>query len=250
MIHLVFGMVIAATLLPHLSPGRRHRLIRWWSARVLRILNVRLQILGDRPPQGATGILFVSNHISWLDIWLINAVQPVRFISKAEVRAWPMIGWLAEQVGTIFIERARRRDTSRVSNAGALALQQGNCLCVFPEGTTTDGMCMRPFKSSLLQSAVDSGVPVWPMVIAYPGSNGCPDTGIAYADDTSMAQSLHEILGREGIDAVLEFLPPLPSQGVSRRQLSAQAEKVISSRACLEVRVAPETTSGLPAEGQ
>jgi 1-acyl-sn-glycerol-3-phosphate acyltransferase len=246
MMHLILGMAIAATVLPGLSRPRHQQVIRWWSGRVLRILRVRLRIKGEPPPENAFGVLFVSNHISWLDIWLINAVQPVLFISKSEVRTWPMVGWLAEQVGTIFIERARRRDTSRVSNAGTMALQQGDCLCVFPEGTTTDGTCMRPFKSSLLQSAVDSRVPVWPMVIAYPGKNGYPDTGIAYADDVSMAQSLREILGRRSIDAVLEFLPLLPSQGLSRRQLSAQAEKTISSRACLEVRAAPGTASGLP----
>ncbi|GBG15464.1 1-acyl-sn-glycerol-3-phosphate acyltransferase [Novimethylophilus kurashikiensis] len=250
MAHLFLGMAIAATLLPRLSPDRRRRLIRWWSGRVLRILNVRLQIKGERPTENLSGVLFVSNHISWLDIWLINAVQPVRFISKSEVRTWPLVGWLAEKVGTLFIERARRRDTSRISNAGTSALQQGDCLCVFPEGTTTDGTCMRPFKSSLLQSAVDSGTAVWPMVVAYPGKNGCPDTGIAYADDISMTQSMREILGRRSIDAVLEFLPPLPSQGLSRRQLSAQAEKVISSAACLGVRAAPGTASGLPAAGR
>lgn len=244
-IHLGCGLVLAALALPVVQRQQRASIIRWWSVRVLRILHVRLEASGIVPPQDLHGAMFVANHISWLDIWAINAVKPMRFISKAEVRDWPIIGWLAEQTGTIFIERARRRDTSRVSGAGTSALLEGDCVCVFPEGTTTYGTCMRPFKSSLLQAAVDADALVWPLVVSYPRPDGEPDTGVSYADDITMAQSLREVLSRKEILVRLNFAAPVRVEGRTRRELAYWAETLISSSARLPVHEEPETASDL-----
>lgn len=243
LIHLGYGVVISALVLPHLQRRRRERVIGWWARRVLRILHVRLEASGDIPSKDTHAVMFVANHISWLDLWAIDVVRTVRFISKSEVRSWPIIGWLAKKTGTIFIERARRHDTSRVSEAGAEALLDGDCICIFPEGTTTDGTHMRPFKSSLLQSAVNANVPVWPVVVSYPGPDGEPDTGIAYADDTTMAQSMRRILSRKEIVVRLHFISPIRADGRTRRELAQQAEALISSQARLQVRAAPGTAS-------
>jgi len=247
MAHLVSGVVIAATVLSGLQRPRRERIIRWWSARILHILNVQVQVTGSIPPVDARGVMFVANHISWLDIWTINTVKAVRFISKAEVRCWPVIGWLAAQAGTLFIERGRRQDTSRVSAAGCEVLRHGDCVCVFPEGTTTNGTYIQPFKSSLLQSAVDAEAVIWPVTIAYPDRNGQPDQGVAFADDINLLDSLRVILSRDAIKVCLEFGEPVRAAGRSRRDLAQLAEKVISSQARLEVRAAPGTASYLQA---
>lgn len=226
---------------------RRERLVSNWSAHILRILNVKLIVSGTVPTVETPAALFVSNHISWLDIWAINTVRTVRFVAKSEVRSWPVIGWLSEKAGVIFIERARRQDTARVSGAGALALKDGHSLCVFPEGTTSDGTHLYPFKSSLLQSAVEANAPVWPVALQYPLSCGRPNTAIAYAGDTSLAQSIKAILSQPEITLHLQFAEPIHPAGRDRRELTQQAEATIASLARLPVREAPETLSDLPA---
>jgi 1-acyl-sn-glycerol-3-phosphate acyltransferase len=225
---------------------RRERLVSRWSAHILRILNVKLIVSGTVPTADAPVALFVSNHISWLDIWAINTVRTVRFVAKSEVRSWPVIGWLSEKAGVIFIERARRHDTSRVSGAGASALRDGHCLCVFPEGTTSDGTHLYPFRSSLLQSAVDAGALVWPIALQYPLPGGMPNTAIAYAGDTSLAQSMKAILSQQEITLHLRFSEPIHPEGRDRRELAQQAETAIASLVRLLVHAAPETTSGPP----
>jgi 1-acyl-sn-glycerol-3-phosphate acyltransferase len=245
-LHLGYGIAIAVLVLPHLQGSRRQRVIGTWSAHVLHILKVRLIVTGMLPTVDERAMLFVANHVSWLDIWAINAVRTVRFIAKAELRAWPVIGWLSQQAGTIFIRRARRHDTSRVSVAGAEALRGGDCVCVFPEGTTTDGTCIYPFKSSLLQSAVEAQAPVWPVALRYVRDDGSANTAVAYAGDTTMKQSLWSILGQHEIFAHLTFAQPIQPEGRNRRQLAQAAEEVISSLARLPVRAAPGTASDLP----
>lgn len=199
------------------------------------------------PTVDASAALFVANHISWLDIWAINAVRTVRFVAKSEVRQWPLIGWLSEKAGVIFIHRGRRHDTGRVADISTQALKAGDCLCVFPEGTTSDGTFLFPFRSSLLQPAVDAGVAVWPVAIAYRDGQGAIMTAVAYAGDTTMAQSMWTVLGQKEIIVQLTYAQPLPVEGHTRKELATLAEQVISSLGRLQVRAAPEKSSDLPA---
>lgn len=245
-LHLGRGVAVAALVLPRLQGVRREQVISDWSAHVLRILNVRMVVTGMPPTADARAVLFVANHVSWLDIWAISTVRGVRFVAKSEMRDWPVIGWLSKKTGVIFIERARRHDTSRVSVAAAAVLRGGDCLCVFPEGTTSDGTHLYPFKSSLLQSAVDTGAPVWPVAVRYPMQDGTPNTAVAYAGDTTMAQSMHAILGLREIVVQLTFAAPILPHGRDRRELAQVAETVISSLVRLPVRAAPGTPSGRP----
>jgi 1-acyl-sn-glycerol-3-phosphate acyltransferase len=245
-LHLGYGMAIAALVLPRVQGARRERLISGWSAHVLRILNVRMVVTGMLPTVDARAVLFVANHVSWLDIWAMNTVRGVRFIAKSEMREWPVIGWFSKKAGVLFIERARRHDTSRVSAAAVEVLRGGECLCVFPEGTTSDGTHLYPFKSSLLQSAVDAAAPVWPVAVRYLREDGSPNTAVAYAGDTTMAQSMHAILGQREIVLHLTFAPPILPHGLDRRDLAHSAQQAISSLVRLPVRAAPGTPSGPP----
>src|SRR6185295_16037591 len=138
--------------------------VGWWNARLLRLLGIALHSSGT-PRQGAT--LIVANHVSWLDILAINAVHPCRFVSKADVRHWPLIGWLVACGGTLFIERERKRDALRVVHQVADALRQGQTLAVFPEGTTSDGHGLLPFHANLLQAAVATSTPVQPVALRF-----------------------------------------------------------------------------------
>lgn len=244
-LHLLVGVIKAALLLPLVGRARRTELIRRWSAGVLAILNVRLIAKGEVPDSSAADVMFVANHISWLDIYLLDAVCPVRFVAKAEVRAWPVIGWLAVKIGTLFIERTRRHDTARAGREAVDALRQGDCVAVFPEGTTSNGTLLRPFHASLLQSAIDSGARLWPVAIRYVHRDGTANLSPAYVDNMSFADSLFRILDEPDLEAEITYLEPLPVQGRSRRELAALAEKAIANALNL---TAPGRKSGKPAD--
>ena len=228
-LHLLVGVVKAALLLPLVGQARRTELIRRWSVGVLAILHVRLSVKGEVPDVAAAGVMFVANHISWLDIYLLDAVCPMRFVAKAEVRAWPVIGWLAVKIGTLFIERARRHDTARAGREVVDALRQGDCVGVFPEGTTGNGTFLRPFHASLLQSAIISGARLWPAAIRYAHRDGRVNLSPAYVDDMSFGASLFRILNEPELVAEIIYLEPLPVQGRSRRELAVLAEKAIAN---------------------
>lgn len=244
-LHLLVGVIKAALLLPLVGRARRTELIRRWSAGVLAILNVRLIAKGEVPDSSAADVMFVANHISWLDIYLLDAVCPVRFVAKAEVRAWPVIGWLAVKIGTLFIERTRRHDTARAGREVVDALRQGDCVAVFPEGTTSNGTLLRPFHASLLQSAITSGARLWPVAIRYVHRDGTANLSPAYVDNMSFADSLFRILDEPDLEAEITYLEPLPVQGRSRRELAALAEKAIANALNL---TAPGRKSGKPAD--
>ncbi|OIQ84098.1 1-acyl-sn-glycerol-3-phosphate acyltransferase [mine drainage metagenome] len=247
LLHVSQGVLTAAILLPRLSHAQRQQRIQRWSAKTIAILNVRVAVYGQLPPATRHSMLFIANHISWIDIWAILQVQPVSFVAKSEVRNWPVIGWLAQKTGTLFIERTRRQDTGRAASSMEQELRAGKCLCLFPEGTTTNGTELRPFKTGLLQSAINAEVMVSPIAIRYPNPDGSTNTVIAYYGDVTMMQSLHAILRQREIMVELHFLPPVPALGQERRQLSSQARDAISSLLHLPEHKAPETPAGLPA---
>lgn len=145
---------------PQWTEAQRQQAVQNWSRRLLHRLGVALEVHGPLPLQGP--VLVVSNHLSWLDIVVINAARPCRFVSKSEVKAWPLIGSLVAGAGTLFIERERPRDALRVVHHLAECLQAGDVLAVFPEGTTGDGSAVLPFHANLLQAAVVTGRPVQP----------------------------------------------------------------------------------------
>ncbi len=243
--HLLTGVIKAALLLPWVSQARRTELMLVWAGRLLDIFNVSLSVKGQRPDVSTTNVMFIANHVSWLDIYLLMAICPARFVSKSEVRTWPVIGWLTVQVGTLFIERARRHDTARSSREVVDALNQGDNVAVFPEGTTSDGTLLLPFHASLLQSVINSQAQLWPVAIRYVHRDGTVNVAPAYAGDMSLLDSLRSILAEPEIMAEMIYLEPLPIQGKSRRELAALAETAIANALNLPV---PCRISGKPAD--
>lgn len=220
-LHLAWGMMLAGLLFPLCSPAQRDRRIMAWSRRLLRLLGVRAQAAAA--PRLPGGALLVCNHVSWLDIYLIYASQRVHFVSKAEVRTWPVAGWLAHKTGTLFLERGRRADTARVNAEMRELMQSGAWVAVFPEGTTSDGRGVRRFLPSLLQPAVELNCPIVPAALRYRTLAGEYSVAPAYIDDISMWQSLKQIVGEPGLIAELHFGEPIQPNG-HRRELAAQAE--------------------------
>ena len=222
-IHLVRGVLTAATVFPFCSKTTRLNLIRSWSGRLLGILSVSLSVRGSLPQPKS---LLVSNHVSWLDIYLINAVCPPRFIAKSEIRSWPVIGWLSEKTGVLFVERERRLDTGRMNSVIADAIASGDIVAVFPEGTTSDGTCLLSFKAPLLEPA--RSAMLHPAAIRYVKQSGETDTSVAYAGDTSFGESLWAVLGMNKIHAERVFLETIEVVGKDRKKLASDAEGVIA----------------------
>lgn len=222
MLHLILGVVLAGVLFPLFRPAQRDRAITAWSRRLLKVLGVHAQI--DTPPTLPSGALLVCNHVSWLDIYLIYTARRVHFVSKAEVRTWPVAGWLARKTGTLFIERERRADTVRINTEMRVLMQGGAWVAVFPEGTTSDGLGLRRFLPSLLQPAVELNCPIVPAALRYRTLAGEYSAVPAYIDQINMWQSLIRIVSEPGLIAEFHFGEPILPNG-HRRDLAAQAEK-------------------------
>ncbi len=178
---------ICVFVLRWLSPAQRMQQVGVWAARTLAALGVELEVRGA-PHAGP--VLLAANHVSWLDILAIDAAHPVRFVSKADVRHWPVLGWMIECGGTLFIERERKRDAMRVVHQVAQALKEGQTIAVFPEGTTSDGTGLLPFHANLLQAAIATETPVQAVAIRYSDAHHAVSQAPTYIGETTLAQSL------------------------------------------------------------
>ena len=207
-----------------LDIDRRIALQRRWSRKILSILAVRVEAL---EPASRPGRLIVANHVSWLDIFAINAVCPSAFVSKAELREWPFVGWLAERYNTIFLRRGSRGHARIVNGQINAWLNSSQDVAIFPEGTTSDGHGIRRFLSSLLQPAVELNCPIVPAALRYRTLDGAYSGTPAYIDDISMWQSLKNIVSEPGLIAELHFGEPIVPNG-HRRDLAAQAEQAVA----------------------
>jgi 1-acyl-sn-glycerol-3-phosphate acyltransferase len=216
-LHLFEGMFTCAFFFPFVGPQARLAKVGNWSRRLLGVLGIALQATGT-PRGGAT--LVVSNHVSWLDILAINAVHPCRFVSKADVRHWPLIGWLVACGGTLFIERERKRDALRVVHQVADALRQGQTIAVFPEGTTSEGHGLLPFHANLLQAAISTAAPVQPVALRFSDESEAVSQAAAYVGDTHLLRSLWMIVTARGMRVRVDWLPPLAMSGDDRRVVS------------------------------
>ncbi len=226
-VHVLHGMLVM-TRFPLLDPAGRHERIRWWSAGLVRVMGLTLKVSGTARP-GAT--LMVANHISWLDIAAIHAAAPhARFVSKADVLRWPLLGWLIRNAGTLFIERERKRDAVRVVHAVAQALQSGETVAVFPEGTTGLGHELLPFHANLLQAAVSTGTPVQPVLLRFDGPQGPFDQAVTFIGETTLLQSIWRIASARGLSVRVELLPAVATPHADRRALAEHLRELMAQR--------------------
>ncbi|WCM20544.1 1-acyl-sn-glycerol-3-phosphate acyltransferase [Paraburkholderia bryophila] len=225
--HLLHGMWTVATRFPKADAATREALNRRWSLKMLRLCGMKLVVHNDAA-RLERGALVVANHISWIDIYVINAWRPTPFVSKAEIRQWPVVGWLAQQLGTVFIQREKRSDAKRIMHELAERLSAGELMCVFPEGTTSNGLALLPFHANMFQAAVSAAAPVQPLCIMYEDAQGRQSTAPAYIDDLSLADSLNLLLSGGPLTAHVYVGAAIPP-GADRRTLAAQAEGVIAA---------------------
>lgn len=226
-LHALHGALICAFVFPRLDATQRMQRVGGWSARMLQVLGITLRATGT-PHVGP--VLLVANHISWLDILAISAVQPTRFVSKADVRHWPFLGYLVACGGTLFIERERKRDALRVVHQIAAALKAGEIVAVFPEGTTGDGRGVLPFHANLLQAAIATESPVQPIVLRYSDAGAAVSQAGAYVGDTSLVQSMWSAATAEGLTVSVDVLLAEGSRHLDRRALAERLHASIAGR--------------------
>ena len=240
----VCGAIVALTLFRLCGDRRRLLLRQTWSAALLDALGVEVEADLTHAVPGA---LLVANHISWIDIFVINAVMPSAFVSKEEVRRWPIIGWLAARNDTVFLRRGSRGHARIINEQVAGLLGQGKHVAVFPEGTTTDGRSLLHFHAALLQPALAAGRPVLPAAISYWELDGQRSLAPRYDGNISLGECTRAILGRKRLIARLVTTPLRGLNGEDRRVVAAEAREAIALAAGLPMaNNPPETPGDLP----
>ncbi|MGI5446538.1 lysophospholipid acyltransferase family protein [Streptomyces sp. CA-243310] len=250
---LVLLAVLTAAPVRLLPARPRHALVRGWSAALVASLGVRTTVHGSPGASGAR--LIVANHISWLDVPLVSAVLPCRMLAKSEIGAWPVLGRLAARAGTLFIERDRIRALPDTVATLTRALLAGDRVTVFPEGSTWCGRAQGPFRRAAFQSALDAGVPVQPIRLAYRLSGGGQPAGTlagapAFVGDDPLTASLWRIARARGVRADVWLLPRIPpGRHEGRRDLAAAAQEAVRARAARPVPAARPAHPAEPAQG-
>ena len=225
--HLAGGWWTIRTRFPALPAAEREARVQQWARRFLEIWRIDLQVHGQPPAQGP--VLLAANHISWLDILVLHAAGFCRFVSKADVKRWPVIGMLATGAGTLYIERESRRDALRVVHHMREALARGEVVAVFPEGTTSDGAALLPFHANLLQAAISARAPVQPVGLSFvDGRSGRLSLAPIYVGDDSLIASVWRTLTTPGLCAVVRYGAPQPAEGRERRAWAAELRGAVA----------------------
>lgn len=227
-LHLLQGLLTSAVVFPRVDAARRERLVRQWSRRLLSLCGVTCAA-DDRAARAAPpGALIVSNHTSWLDIIVINAHRPCRFVAMSDIRDWPLIGRLCDMNGTIFIARGNRREVRRVREEVIAGITAGERVAFFPEGGTADQGTVLPFHPNLFEAAIEAGVPIQPCAVRYVDPQGRPHPGTRFIGDMTFRQSVTAVLKARELRAELLLLPAIDTVGVHRRELAAASRQAIA----------------------
>ena len=229
-LHVLAGIGTLLLIFPFACIQSKQRHIQKWSARLLQLFGIEL-VVKNADVLPSSPFLLSSNHISWMDIHAINAFQPILFVAKSEVEGWPIFGWMAKQLGTVFIRRDNPRHAHSVVNEMAKALQE-HSICIFPEGTSTDGLSVRPFKANLFESAITADVPVCSLAIRYLSKKtGECSVVPAFIGDMGLLESMAKILNDRSLVVELTYFPPVRVAKIpsgDRKKLAANSYEQIS----------------------
>ena len=226
-VHLLRGLLVTSLIFPWLPVTKRDARKRLWSKKLLMILSVSVRE-HNAPDEFPGRCVLVLNHISWLDIFVINARSPATFIAKSEIRDWPFVGWLCTLVGTLYIERGKPSAARRATAAIVAQLERGALIAVFPEGTTTFGRSLEPFHAALFQPAVDAEATLQPIALRYLDRGGSHTDAAGYVGETSFLESVWTIVSTRHVVADLRFLASASARGLTRRSLAERTEAIIA----------------------
>jgi 1-acyl-sn-glycerol-3-phosphate acyltransferase len=224
---LLKGLLLIGCVFPQLRPSERDVLIESWCREVLDVLSIRLNLRDETPPGKVSSVLFVANHVSWMDILVMNACRRVRFVAKAEVRQWPLVGWMAARTGTIFLKRSSPRELARVTKSVATFLQRGDCIALFSEGTTAGSTAVHAFHSGLLETAIAAEALIWPVGIRYSRLDGSLGTDTLVVGIQSLFASIVNALAQPATRAQVSFSDPTESLAGDRHKLTTWCHQSI-----------------------
>jgi len=222
LIHLPIVMVLINrwTARIHLSSGERmdHRIIRWWQGGLMRVFGIRIRRVGELAPGG---VLYVANHVSWIDIVVMHSQRVMGFVAKREIERWPLIGWMASRGETLYHRRGDPESLGEVARDMVARLRAGRAVGVFPEGRTRDGQEVGPFHARIFMAAVEADAPVQPVALRY-GRKAAAQQRMAYGRKESFMVNLLRILGEPGCTADIVFLQPIVPHEVQggRREIA------------------------------
>lgn len=202
----------------------RVRVADLWLSGALHFIGVKVRITGQ--PQAGT-VLFAANHVTWMDILVLASVCRARFVSKAEVRSWPLLGWFAKEGGSVFIRRGDSASFTAVVECMRYELMQGERLIFFPEGTTSDGRTLRRFRARLFASATAPGISVQPVGLRYTGQGEEASSCIPFVGEDTILANLWRILLLTPIEAEMIFGEPISGERHTARELAGACEKEI-----------------------
>jgi 1-acyl-sn-glycerol-3-phosphate acyltransferase len=215
---------------PFFASNRRvHARAAWlhrWSRFACRVLGIRVTARGSMPQSG----LLVCNHLSYLDIVMLSSVQPCTFVAKRDVAAWPLFGWLARAAGTIFVDRERRLSSFKVVGLVRDAIASGSVVVLFPEGTSSDGTTVLPFKSALLESAVQLRCPVATASIDYALDDGSVADEVCYWRDMTLVPHLLNLFLKREIRSSCSFSRPEIRTGDRKNIARELRDEILSMR--------------------
>jgi len=224
---LVSSLLSVALIYPFVSLPMRGRMNKAWSRMLIILCGVRVHIVGVPPLQGST--LWVANHVSWIDIFILAGVRSVLFVAKSEIRSWPVVGWLVAKVGTVFLQRGQRNSIRQVGDEMQKRFQRGEVIGLFAEGTTSTGFDVLPFHSSLFDPAVRAQVDIQPVALRFM-RHGQRSDFAAFVGDETLVANLWTLLGATGVAVEVEFLPTISAQQcqeLGRVAVARHAEHII-----------------------
>jgi 1-acyl-sn-glycerol-3-phosphate acyltransferase len=224
---LLKGVLLIGCVFPHLRPSERDVIIESWCREVLDVLSVRMNLRGEIPPGKVSSVLFVANHVSWMDILVMNACRRVRFVARAEVRQWPLLGWMAARTDTIFFKRTSPCELVRVVKSVATFLRRGDCIALFPQGTTADGFSTHAFHSGLFESAIAAEALIWPVGISYRRLDNSLYADTPIVGGQSLIASIRNILAQPATRAQVSYTDPIECSAGDRHKLTTRCHKSI-----------------------
>ncbi len=227
--HLAIGLFACAVIFPFSSATRKEKLVRWWSGAMLRICQVEARFFDENHVERDDHVLVVANHVSWRDIFLLNSFRPCHFVAKADIRAWPILGWLSDKAGTIFLARGKQREVRRIYEGLVHQMAEGKRIAFFPEGTTAAQGTILPFHANLFEAAIEARVPIQAFAIRYVDAKGALHHAVDFTGEMTFAESMNLILRGGKITAELRQLPLISTEGAHRRDV-AQAARLAVAR--------------------
>ncbi len=227
--HIFKGLFVSYTRLhgtqSHDLTDAQHEIIQTWLHRCAEIIGIDIQVHGEPATPPA---FIVANHISWLDILIISSVLPVSFLSKAEVRNWPVIGTLAAKAGTLFIHRGSKNGAAEAIELMQIKLKAGHSVASFPEAKTTHGTEVHTFHPRLFAAAIETDTLVQPVALRYPHDNDGAHPHVPYIDESNLIRHAFQIMCADTTAAEVTLCTPISSVGKMRKQLSQSARATIA----------------------